>query len=481
MQLTLVNKTLSTKTYLSGAISVSADLSTSVSNTVQQLSLSTDGQLRADIFSGFINISDGITEMGGNDALDYLKRINTVIVALADVSGNGITSTASGSKQLLDVNAVTTQSGLTLNTYTASITGLSIPASATDILTITGSATKKVIINQINISATQTTAGVESISLIKRSTLNTAGGVASIVQSQNSYTTASSTTATVTVTSTGAGNLLVVGTSNLDNRTVSSVSDGTNAFTQATGSPSNGGGNTHTDVWYLTSSTAGKTTITVTFNGTSTTKGIWFWEVAGTNIAFDNATHNGASTVGAIDTGTAITTANTGFVIGVIGSNGSVTNSPATTNAQFTNGAINGSGKSAACWVLAPVGTYTPSWNDSGILVNFAASSAAFTVLGNVLPQISAVPHDSTQSAATAVVSYYLNNPILGTAVGAVRNVRAFVPTTAGSPEYTSWLLPNNFGKGIVLNNANESLSINLNELTLAGSNFAIDVEWTEQ
>lgn len=60
-------------------------------------------------------------------------------------------------------------------TYSASIVGL-VPANlATDIFTITGSATKIVRITHIEISATQTTAGNANVVVLKRSTANTGG------------------------------------------------------------------------------------------------------------------------------------------------------------------------------------------------------------------------------------------------------------------------------------------------------------------
>jgi hypothetical protein len=60
-------------------------------------------------------------------------------------------------------------------TYSASTLNLVAATTATDLFTITGSATKTVIIKKIEISATQTTAAVGAIVLLKRSTANTAG------------------------------------------------------------------------------------------------------------------------------------------------------------------------------------------------------------------------------------------------------------------------------------------------------------------
>lgn len=370
-----------------------------------------------------------------------------------------------------------------LATYSASIVNLSPQSAATDFLTIKGSSTKKVIINKVNISGIQTNAGVESFSLIKRSTLNTGGGVGTVVQSQYARTVASSNTATVTVTATGAGNLLVVVAADQDARTITAVSDGTNAFTQATGAAaSNGGSNGRADIWYLLSSTAGKTTITVTFSGVSTTKDVYFLELSGNGLAFQLAATTGAANKAATEAGTALTNTAPGLVIGVVVTNGSITASPAATNTQFTNGTIGTGGGSAIAWLMGGVSTYTPSWNDSVTSgAAYANSTAAFTVGGNTVPSISAVPHDSGDAAATASVNRYLSNPTLGSTVGTVRSTQVLIPTATGLGGNTTWTLPSPNGKGIVLNNANESLNLNLNGLTLGGGSLAVDIEWTEQ
>jgi hypothetical protein len=60
--------------------------------------------------------------------------------------------------------------------YAASVTGLVVAASATDIFTIIGSATKTVRITRLRISGIKTTAGAAvDIQLIKRSTADTGG------------------------------------------------------------------------------------------------------------------------------------------------------------------------------------------------------------------------------------------------------------------------------------------------------------------
>lgn len=373
-----------------------------------------------------------------------------------------------------------------LATYSASVTGISVAAAATDIITITGSASKKVIVNQVNISGAQTTAGIGNISLVKRSTLNTGGGVGTIVQTANAFTSTSSTTASVTFSSTAAGNLLIIAAANLDNRTVSSVSDGTSAFTQATSAAGNSGGqNGRTDIWYLTSSNSGKTSATVTFSGTSTTKQLYFWEVSGTSVGFQTANNTQNTTIANPALGAAVTSTGPGIVVGAMvtgsGSTGVITAAPDAANTQFTSGTVGNSGKSAAEWVLGQALAYTPTYTLTGSGPATGSSTAAFTATGNTVPTLTAVPHDSADAAATAVVKRYLGNPTLGTSVGSIRSICTFMPTTTGAPAYVSWDFSKLTSKGIVLNNANESLNINFNGQTIPGSNISIDIMWTEQ
>jgi hypothetical protein len=69
----------------------------------------------------------------------------------------------------------TSVSQQTAVTYGASVTGLVMANTPTDVFTITGSATKTVRIKRISLDGTQTTATHRVVQLIKRSTANTAG------------------------------------------------------------------------------------------------------------------------------------------------------------------------------------------------------------------------------------------------------------------------------------------------------------------
>lgn len=109
MQLILFNTTGGTKTYLSGAISVASGGSTSVTNTVQQLALATDGTLRSDILANNIYLTDGTNTFGNNDGIAYLYELVQNIGPISDGSGNSITSSALNNQRLLDVNVASNQ------------------------------------------------------------------------------------------------------------------------------------------------------------------------------------------------------------------------------------------------------------------------------------------------------------------------------------------------------------------------------------
>ncbi len=92
-----------------------------------------------------------------------------------------------------------------------------------------------------------------------------------------------------------------------------------------------------------------------------------------------------------------------------------------------------------------------------------------------------AIPHDSSDAAAAAVVAAYTANPTLGTAVGVLRV--GFLGTgtaTALGSEFTQ-----DFGqisdKQAVLRSAAEQLAVNANAASLAtGAAISCTVEWTE-
>jgi len=91
------------------------------------------------------------------------------------------------------------------------------------------------------------------------------------------------------------------------------------------------------------------------------------------------------------------------------------------------------------------------------------------------------VPFDSSDSSSDATVVYYTTNPILGTLVGIIAASKLFMPATT-----TAFNMPLKFNfsetdKQPLLLTSNESISINLNGATIAGSNFDIFVQWVEE
>lgn len=81
-------------------------------------------------------------------------------------------------------------------TYEVSTGLFSPPTNPTDMCTIRGSATKTVYVKRVEVSATQTTAGVNTIYLVKRSSDNDGGGInllTEIALDSNSAAAAAST------------------------------------------------------------------------------------------------------------------------------------------------------------------------------------------------------------------------------------------------------------------------------------------------
>lgn len=101
---------------------------------------------------------------------------------------------------------------------------------------------------------------------------------------------------------------------------------------------------------------------------------------------------------------------------------------------------------------------------------------------GGTVATITAVPHDSTSPAASAVVqSYTTNAATLGTSIGAVTARKVFIPTATGDPDEYVLEFGSRPAQAVVLRGANEQLSINLNSVASAGATFNMKVEFTEE
>lgn len=93
-----------------------------------------------------------------------------------------------------------------------------------------------------------------------------------------------------------------------------------------------------------------------------------------------------------------------------------------------------------------------------------------------------AVSYDSLDTAATAVVRAYTVNPTTGALVGNIKVQKVFIPTTTatGYSLFEYKFVPG-YNKPITLRGTNEVLALNLNSTTVAGNNFDITIEWTEE
>lgn len=113
--------------------------------------------------------------------------------------------------------------------------------------------------------------------------------------------------------------------------------------------------------------------------------------------------------------------------------------------------------------------------------VILALRSSADTGAANA---ITAVPHDSTNTAATATVKTYTTVPSpQGTFVGSVRAGRLLVPAPASvvAPLPLVWDFTTRNGQGLVLRGTAEILAVNFGSVTITGGVGDFDVEWTEE
>ena len=118
----------------------------------------------------------GAVTQSGTWNIGTVTTLPALVAGTAIVGKVGIDQTTPGTTNLVSIgtNGVVSLSAPS-TTYSASVSGLVPAALATDIFTITGTATKTVRITRIVVNGVQTTAGQVSISIVKRSTADTAG------------------------------------------------------------------------------------------------------------------------------------------------------------------------------------------------------------------------------------------------------------------------------------------------------------------
>lgn len=85
-------------------------------------------------------------------------------------------------------------------TYSASTLGVTLAAAATDVFTITGSATKIIHVHRVRYSCTQTTTGTIQIVFLKRSTANSGGTSQDLVEVRNDSSNSAPTATTLSYT-----------------------------------------------------------------------------------------------------------------------------------------------------------------------------------------------------------------------------------------------------------------------------------------
>lgn len=191
----------------------------------------------------------------------------------------------------------------------------------------------------------------------------------------------------VTVSSTGSGNLLVaaVTTFNTPAHNPSGVTDGTTSFTQFTSARVTGTGTfagAVDDVYYLSSSNSGKTTITLNVGTATQFLEIEVWEVSGFTTVAEDGTQNlgtgGSTCVLTVCTGAALTTSGTtGFVIGHNGTNaGSTVQNPQTGN-EFTSGG-DASGDGFVSLISSTAASHTPVWTTNTSGDQFTSATTGF-------------------------------------------------------------------------------------------------------
>lgn len=122
-------------------------------------------------------------------------------------------------------------------------------------------------------------------------------------------------------------------------------------------------------------------------------------------------------------------------------------------------------------------GTQTTAGSTNLLLVKRSTANSGGTSSAPTM-----VSHDSSDSAATAVVRAYTANPTLGTLVGALNAIKQYFPTLTGVPSVEEYYFGDApFKKEIVLRGTSQVLAVNLNGATVAGGNLDISIEWTEE
>lgn len=120
----------------------------------------------------------------------------------------------------------------------------------------------------------------------------------------------------------------------------------------------------------------------------------------------------------------------------------------------------------------------TTSGSAIKITINLIKRSTANTGGTSVISTI--VPHDSNNSAATAVARHYTANPTLGTSVGIVRSVSTSFQGAGLTDTALTWDFSDDGGQPIILRGTSENLAVNFNATSVVGSVISVSCEWSE-
>lgn len=115
----------------------------------------------------------------------------------------------------------------------------------------------------------------------------------------------------------------------------------------------------------------------------------------------------------------------------------------------------------------------TTSGSPVAVIIKLLKYSTANTAGTSVATP--AVPLDSSNAVATAVVNHYTANPTLGTLIGNVAT-RSITFESRGAVE----ILQLEFETPIILRGVVEQLSVNFNATSVVGSSIACGFEWDE-
>lgn len=120
----------------------------------------------------------------------------------------------------------------------------------------------------------------------------------------------------------------------------------------------------------------------------------------------------------------------------------------------------------------------------SGTIVNTRVVKRSTANSGGSPSSLTAVAHESSQSAATAVVATYGVNPTTGTLVGAMHIRKHALVTDASNivPQLLDLEFGQDNGKAIVLSGTTEVLALNWNgDAVPSGTALDIEITWTEE